>query len=710
MQEPSYGAPLLRFACFHRSSLFRHPVSGRQGTSAWRATLAAGLLTASAVVSSPGCASDADDLFGPGFEGCAPGEERSCYGGSQDTLDVGPCHGGQQRCNAQGTGWGPCQDDVTPQLDDCRTPDDEDCDGQTPPCPPGYPLVDLRADANRDGVVETGELSEDDDEERWDEERGAIFVANIDDDELACPIVDDDDELASCNDAADERVNGELDRLDLARLRTVPWPEAPDDAAAVVTVAPPGNAYVRLFREVDEKLQVYEPGSELDAVAIRTGIELALEGIDIVRDTAVWDGSLDVTFDVDSGTGPDGPWPDYTDTVRMRLAPVIFRHHLHEADVVYVSHFEGWPASEAFVSDVEQAVTSAGVPGGLVRFTEVGDQWTQDFLETAYMSLPSETGQHVIHVNFRSANYRGDEPRLRQAGRVVFTDLRGEDVAGAVQYDPDHPDEMDSLNSFGNFETVPPYEHQGTSWPAGRVLVGGSDSYYSDRSLRTLVASQGVQDPISIDTQWLLVGHVDETVSFVPAASSRGWVLLAADPVLSRTMLEAECDVADPSSTPSCATEMFVGKSWSLTQPAAASIYDVLTDPDVMNQSAWAAVEIDEQVDELRGATGLSASEILSIPVLFQPIDGKAVAYQPNTVNGFVISAEDFASAVTHGPSIGGQDPFEAQLEATLGALGITVHWVEDWDWYHRYDGDVHCGMNATRRVPTDYRWWEATP
>ena len=688
----------MRFARFHRSSPRRDPL------------LAAGLLAATAIVLGSGCASDADDLFGPGFEGCAPGEVRACYGGPQTTVDVGPCHAGQQHCNEQGTGWSPCQDDVTPRTDDCRTPDDEDCDGQTPPCPPGYPLVDLRADANRDGVVDTGEPSDDDDEERWDADRGAIFIANIDDDELACPIVDDDEELAACNDAADERVNGAKDRLDLARLRTVPWPEAPDDAAAAITLSPPGHRYVRIFREVDGQLQVYEPGTEIGAVAIRSGIELALEGTDIVRDAAVWDGSLEITFDVDSGTGPNGPWPDYSDTVRMHLAPVIFRHHLHDADVVYVSHFEGWPASDVFVDDVEQAVSDAGVPEGLVRLTDVGDQWTQDFLETAYMSLPSENGQHVIHVNFRSANYRGNEPRLRQAGRIVFTELRGEDVAGAVQFDPDHPDEMDTLNSFGNFETVPPYDHQGRSWPAGRVLLGSSQDYYLDRSLQTLVASQGVQDPITIDTEWLLVGHVDETVSFVPAPSPRGWVLLAADPALSRAMLEAECDVADPGSTPACPAEMIVGKSWSLTQPATISIYDVLSDPDVMNQSAWAAVEIDEQLAVVQEATGLLDDEVIHIPVLFQPIDGKAVAYQPNTVNSFVIGAEDFASAVTHGPVIGGQDPFAAQLEATLGALGISVHWVEDWDWYHRHDGDVHCGMNATRRVPSDFLWWEGAP
>jgi protein-arginine deiminase len=612
-----------------------------------------------------------------------------------------------QQCDDTALAWGPCEGEVTPQDDDCRTAEDEDCDGRTPPCPPGYPVVDLRADVNRNGVVDLDAASEDDDEETWDADHGAIFLANLDDDELACPVVEDDDELAACHDAADERVNGDLDRLDLAELRTVPWPEAPADASAAITLNANGEPQVRLFREVDGELEPHAPGTVLSADALREGIVLAIEGTDLVRDANRWDGYVDVTLEVEGSTGPEGPWPDLNDTVRLRLAPVLFRHHLHDAEVIYVSHFEGWPASEVFVDDVAQAVDAAAVPQGLVRFTDVVDQWTQDYLETAYMSRPSATGQHVMHVNFRSPNYRGNEPRLRAAGRVVFTHLRGRDVAGAVQYDPDHPDEMDSLNSFGNLETIPPYDHDGAHWPAGRVLLGSSPTYYPDPSLRTLVESQGVQDPVTIDTEWLLVGHVDETVSFVKAPSTRGWVLLAADPASSRAMLAAECDVAAPASTPNCDVEMFLGKWWSLNQPATASIYDVLSDPDVMNTSAWAAVEIDEQVERLRSETGLDPSEILPVPVLFQPIDGKAVAYQPNTVNSFVINRDHFAAARTHGPLIDGQDPYAAQLEAALGGLGITVHWIEDWDWYHRYDGDVHCGMNATRLVPPSEPWWE---
>lgn len=60
---------------------------------------------------------------------CVPGETTSCYTGAAGTLDVGICHAGTQTCNSDGLGFGACEDEVTPGIESCATPDDEDCDG-----------------------------------------------------------------------------------------------------------------------------------------------------------------------------------------------------------------------------------------------------------------------------------------------------------------------------------------------------------------------------------------------------------------------------------------------------------------------------------------------------------------------------------------------------------------------------------------------------
>jgi hypothetical protein len=70
---------------------------------------------------------------------CAPGEEADCYSGPEGSADVGICRTGAATCAADGSGFGSCVGEVTPKPDDCATPADENCDGQTSACP-GAPL------------------------------------------------------------------------------------------------------------------------------------------------------------------------------------------------------------------------------------------------------------------------------------------------------------------------------------------------------------------------------------------------------------------------------------------------------------------------------------------------------------------------------------------------------------------------------------------
>ncbi len=60
---------------------------------------------------------------------CEPGSMAVCYTGPAETLDIGVCQGGQQLCNPDGVGYGPCVGQVVPTADLCATPEDDDCDG-----------------------------------------------------------------------------------------------------------------------------------------------------------------------------------------------------------------------------------------------------------------------------------------------------------------------------------------------------------------------------------------------------------------------------------------------------------------------------------------------------------------------------------------------------------------------------------------------------
>ena len=61
---------------------------------------------------------------------CVPGEKVGCYTGPENTQGVGVCKGGQQTCNAQGTGYGACTGEVLPgPIDICSNGIDDNCNG-----------------------------------------------------------------------------------------------------------------------------------------------------------------------------------------------------------------------------------------------------------------------------------------------------------------------------------------------------------------------------------------------------------------------------------------------------------------------------------------------------------------------------------------------------------------------------------------------------
>lgn len=64
-----------------------------------------------------------------GHSGCQPGEERSCYSGALGTEGQGTCRAGVQICTPDGLGFGACTGEIVPAVEDCSTPEDDDCDG-----------------------------------------------------------------------------------------------------------------------------------------------------------------------------------------------------------------------------------------------------------------------------------------------------------------------------------------------------------------------------------------------------------------------------------------------------------------------------------------------------------------------------------------------------------------------------------------------------
>ena len=78
---------------------------------------------------------------------CDPGSTIDCYTGPQGTKDKGICTSGTATCNAEGTAYGPCENQVLPEATDlCANNLDDNCDGD----------VDEDPDLDNDGWTVCG--------------------------------------------------------------------------------------------------------------------------------------------------------------------------------------------------------------------------------------------------------------------------------------------------------------------------------------------------------------------------------------------------------------------------------------------------------------------------------------------------------------------------------------------------------------------------
>ncbi|KAH8747650.1 arginine deiminase type-4 [Diaporthe sp. PMI_573] len=262
------------------------------------------------------------------------------------------------------------------------------------------------------------------------------------------------------------------------------------------------------------------------------------------------------------------------------------------------------------------------------------------------------------------------EPLARQAG------------IGAVQHLGGARDE---INSGGNIETIPPFTFNGKAWPAGRVILGNHKD--QKHHIYPLLQAQETQEPVLLDADWLVVGHVDEFLQFLPADNERGWVLMADDPRAAIKMLK-DIQTAGHGSTLAISRK---------------------NDSEANECSK----RIDVNIEILKRETGLKDDEILHIPAMFNSssfgddnsTDLKVIALFPGAVNNLVLSG--FKTSVApnpFGPVVEGRDLLSEAITNAYSKLGMKITFIDDWYTHHSFGGDVHCGTNTVRDMSA--QWW----
>ncbi|XVU28621.1 protein-arginine deiminase family protein [Actinoplanes sp. CA-054009] len=487
-----------------------------------------------------------------------------------------------------------------------------------------------------------------------------------------------DRRLAACNDAADTVVNGAADERDLFRLTVPAWPGVPANASAALTT----TGKVRLF----VKRARWEVASSLTAADLRHGVDLGLEGTDVVRDRAVWDGTSVVTLTVTA----EGQTKTFA--VRLREAPVLTQLNTQKLQRVFTATADdengrAWRAATAKVAP-------------LTTLDSGDDDWTQDLFEPAYQRM-GDVGMRVLIPSVNDLH--------RQAARVTYTRLRGPGVA--VVHIPGVPvsttDDDNTYDSMGNLETIPPTPGH----PHGTIVVGGEPS----AQILTFLRSQGAQDVVTVDTSWLSVGHVDEFIQFLPTPGG-GWKAIVADPAAGLALL---------SKVPP--TEKLHGNLPTLQWPYderidQRTVAEFRADEQFTDTNHIAAARIAENIATL----GLKPNQIVRIPVLFTargldwaidksaidsmddgPEKDKAIAAlnarrdgvseTPNFINGLVSGGYRYVAPKPFGPLRNGRDVFQEAATQALTKLGYRTTYVDDLTSAHVSEGEIHCSTNTFR-------------
>jgi protein-arginine deiminase len=556
----------------------------------------------------------------------------------------------------------------------------------------GRPAL-LVVDANRDGLLDVSGLSDEVGRTSFDADAGGVVLPNLDD--------DDSDRKA---DASVAGVQGDADVLDLSPVAVRALPTAPDGATGLLTVDAGALPHVHFFSVMgpEDRASSYSPielPATLSTSVLRSGARLAVEVNGLLGATGDrWDGTVHLSLGVNDAKGA----LLLTDAARLRVAPLVFQWNTLPTRRVF--HFDAAPDTDSLVEGITPLIDAGVVREGIRLPARAADQWAQDYFEVAHLQRPGPDGTVDMRVVVRSA-----QPD-RLAGAAMSQRI-GPDTAVAYVHGPLQNDASGSgysMSSFGNWEVVPPYRTEQATYPLGRHIWGSGTRSVDqpDPTFVAFVRAQGVQPPLTVDTNWLTVGHVDEIFSFVRSPGVRGWRVLVASPSDARRML------LDLQAAGHGSVKLFAGKrAYDFSKEdeplvaAARTIDAVLADADLMAESQRAQTKIDTATEVLRRELALADDELTAMPFLFERIFARALAYQPGTVNLLHVG-DAVAAPKPFGPRIDGADPFETDLVTRLGALGLDVHFVDNWDLYHIEMGEVHCGTNVDRSV--DVAWWES--
>ncbi|XP_030888761.1 protein-arginine deiminase type-4 isoform X2 [Leptonychotes weddellii] len=472
--------------------------------------------------------------------------------------------------------------------------------------------------------------------------QGAILLVNCDKDNPKSSTVD-------CKDAE------VLDSKDLQDMSLVTlYTNTPRDFTKhqlLLHVAKSEMDKVRVFRASRGKqvsryrlvLGPQQPSHPLELPGGQHSVDFYVEGL--AFPDVNFPGLISLTISLLDPSNPELPATLlFQDSVVFRVAPWIMTPNTQPPEEVYVCRvLENADFLKSVTALAREAKCKLTIPS---KEQSKDDRWMQDEIEIGYIQAPHKT----LPVVF-------DSPRNRGLKDFPVKYMLGPDF-GYVTRGPE-TGEVTTFDSFGNLEVSPPVTVGRKKYPLGRILIGSSrypsaESQEMHQAVQDFLSAQQVQAPVTLYSDWLFVGHVDEFLSFVPA-HKKGFRLLLASPRSCYRLFEEQLKEGHGEAV------LFEG-----VKKKKQKIKDILSDKKLREHNSYVEVNM------------LVLGKHLGIPKPF-------------------------------GPIIDGQCCLEEKVRSLLEPLGLHCTFIDDFTPYHTLHGEVHCGTNV-RRQPFSFKWWRMVP
>ena len=304
--------------------------------------------------------------------------------------------------------------------------------------------------------------------------------------------------------------------------------------------------------------------------------------------------------------------------VPFRVAPYLIPSALEPVEELLI-------VSQPATADSVKAVQRFAATTPLKLYPLVADkrcdQWMQDTIEPGLFPFPTADSTRQARAVLAGIR-KGSRRSAAGLDLQVAERLRGREVVTVVPVIPRKKSRW--IDWYGNLEVTPPFtDRHGRHFPYGRVITGRQIELAMHPAVMKFIQAQEMQwPPIEVDVSWLMIGHVDEVVSFVPAKTKTGFKVLMPSPEAAREMLDTllKEGLGDAVVFAETDDETTVGE---LREAIAAS------DENLEIEDTIAQIR-----EHLKAEMNLDNADFVMVPALFE----SGVAVIPNPVNSVVVN------------------------------------------------------------------------